>query len=171
MSLDQFGFPTRETFVALLEAVEKSKLEDFCIGRILTQPICQALISSIPKMQVRTLKFDLDGNLRHLKSALIGAVKRNASLLTVAGDVLYDHHLFDENDKRKLNCYAARNKGIAQLIACPATVPRVAWAKALEKAQVTGPDTVFRIVQAIGTFLGPFDGERCQKRRRLNPPS
>ena len=67
----------------------------------------------------------------------------------------------NENDKRKLNYFAARNEGIYHLIVSPAKLRRGAWSKALAMAQETGgPDTVFRILQALGTSVGPVEGRR-----------
>lgn len=137
---------THDEFAALLVLVEKSNLERLCIGNIDPQHKCEALIRSIPKMQLKTLHFILRGRLVHLKSDLIGAVKRNTSLRTVVGE-LNGVSLFDEDGKRKLKSYAVRNEGLAQWIASPATVPRGAWAKTLTKAQVTGPDTAFCLLR------------------------
>ena len=170
MELDGLDFDRDDEFAALLGLVEKSKLDSFCIGCIRSQAMCQLLIRTIPKIQVQTLKFRLSGDLLRRKADLIGAVKSNASLRTVAG-TLHGTDFFDRVDKPKLNIYAARNAGIAQRIAPPNTVDRGAWANALAKAQETGPDTVFRILLAPGSFAIPVEGKRSRKRPRRYSPS
>ena len=73
-----------------------------------------------------------------------------------------------------MNHYAARNEGLVQLIAAPATVnrgDRGAWANAFSAAQATGPDTVFRILLALDTSIERAEGKRYRKRRRLYSPS
>ena len=101
-------------------------------------------------------------------------MKQNASLRSVVGAVVVnwnDDDLFNVDDKRRLiTYYAARNEGLSQWIASPVTEPRGARAKALE-AHETGPDIVFRILQALGTFVAPVEGKRCRKRPRLYSPS
>lgn len=100
-------------------------------------------------------------------------MKQNASLRSVVGAVVVnwnDDDLFSVDDKRRLNTHAARNEGLSRWIASPVTEPRGARAKALE-AHETGPDIVFRILQALGTFVAPVEGKRCRKRPRLYSPS
>ena len=63
-------------------------------------------------MQVTTLQFRLIGIADRLKPDLIRAVKKNARLRTVLANLNYED-LFDEDDQRKLNQYAARNEGLA----------------------------------------------------------
>ena len=175
VNLHNHGFTTREEFDALMRVVEKSKLEHLSIGRIVTQDQFRALIASIPNMQVRALEFDLEEDLEHLKPDLIRAVKKNATLRTVVGQMSVDDNeyedLFHEDDKRKLKYYSARNEGFSQWIASPATLPRGAWLQALKTAQEIGPDTVFLIFQAIGTLVGPVEGKICRKRPRFYSPS
>jgi hypothetical protein len=159
INLNNFGLTTLEEFEALLGAVEKSQLEDFCIGPIASEEKCQALIASIPRIQIKALKLYLNDDIAHLKSDLMRAVKRNASLRNVVGEwegALGGGDLFNDNDKRRLNYYAVRNEDIAQWIASPATLPRGAWPKALKAAQEIGLDTVFCILQALSPFIvGP----------------
>jgi hypothetical protein len=71
----------------------------------------QALISnSIPKMQVKTLKFGLsdDLDLEYLKPSLIRAIKRNTSQLELDAvlcedDADYNGLVNDENNRSVLN--------------------------------------------------------------------
>jgi hypothetical protein len=165
LQLDNYGyFPTpapeaSQDFARLLTAVEASPLESFSLGTISLRERCLALITSIPKMQVGTLKVHLDpDNLdfddRDLKNDFIGAVKRNASLHTVLAGAEYGEGWFDEDDARKLISYLARNKFLAQWIENPTAVFKVAWPVALDVAQTTGPDTVFRILCALAPTFG-----------------
>jgi hypothetical protein len=131
--------------------VEKSQQAHFSIGR--DQDMCQEFISSIPKMQVRRLQFGLVVSLERFKLGLLCAVKANASIYSVAGekyqvgDGLFFTDVFNEDDKRKLNYYASRNKGLSQWIASAPSVPREAWPRALAAAQLIGPGTVYRILR------------------------
>ena len=57
------------------------------------------------------MQLGLNGGILHLKSDLICAVKRNVNLRKVADYALHRHQVtFDEDDKRKLNDYPAREK-------------------------------------------------------------
>jgi hypothetical protein len=71
--------------------------------------------------------------------------------------------LFNAEENRELNRYAARNKGLSQWMVSSSSVPREAWPKALAAARVTGPGTVYRILHVLGNGAGPVDGERKRK--------
>jgi hypothetical protein len=154
--------------------VEKSPLENFSIGTITDQAMCQELISSIPKMKVRTLQFGLVDSLERFSLGLLCAIKANASIYSVAGVkfqvendevVLRDFTDFFNNtgDHRKLKAYASRNK-VSQLIANSSLVPREAWPKVLAAVRVTGPNAVYRILRVLGNSVGPVDGKRKRTR-------
>jgi hypothetical protein len=142
-----------QDFNQLMAAVEKSPRERFSIGRIVERESCLSLIRSIPKLQVRTLEFHLHRNLQYLKADIILAVKRNASLCTVIGK-MDTVDCFDNDDRKKLACFSSRNEFLAQWIENPTAVPKASWAQALYVAQVTGPDTVFRILRMLAPSLG-----------------
>jgi hypothetical protein len=175
--LQDFGFSSPLEFKALLEAVEASQLESFSIGRITDQIMCQELISSIPKMQVRTLQFCLADSLLLFKPGLLFAVKTNSTLYSVLGEKVAlgpmrtSTDLFEEDDNPKLKYYAARNKGFSQWIASSSSVPREAWPRALAVARVTGPGTVYHILQMLGNSVGPVEGKRKRKRPIRYAPS
>lgn len=163
-----FGCTTSEKFVAFMKAVERSQLERFRLGRIPSPEMFHALILSIPKMQARSLDLDLSYGLEHLKPDLIQAVKKNASLRTVVAN-LYHGDFFDEDDKRNLKEYAARNEDIYLWIASPASMCMGAWPKALETALVTGPDTVFRLLRCSVNLWVKYAESAVASTRRPNP--
>jgi hypothetical protein len=191
VNLRHFGFPSSVEFKALLEAVGTRELERFSIGRIVEQTLCQEFISSIPKMQVRTLQFTLADDMERFKPSILYALKTNASIYNVVGemdegyddddeedddddDEIEDYfftNLFNEEDKRKLNYYAARNKGLSQWIASSPSVPKEAWPRALAAARVTGPGTMYRILKVLSNSVGPVEGMRKRKHPiRYTPP-
>jgi hypothetical protein len=103
-------------------------------------------------MQVQTLELYLRHNLQDLKMAILQAIDRNASLRTVAAKLENSEDLFDDHDKMMLRSYLVRNKRnklLAQWIENPTLVRRAAWPEYLYVAQTTGPDTVYRILQAL----------------------
>jgi hypothetical protein len=143
-NLSTYGLETVQDCAQLFAAVETSSLERFSIGTIASRASCFALIASIPRMQVGTLELRRGSDLQDLKVDLLQAIRRNASLSTV---VAYDW--FDNDDRMKLNAYSTRNEFLGQWIENPTSVPRAAWPEYLTVAQTTGPDTVFRILQAL----------------------
>jgi hypothetical protein len=167
VDLDAFGFTSLVEFKALLEAVAKNPLESFSIGCIKEQSMCRELISSIPKLQVRTLQFTLADSLERFKGRLLCAVKANASLHRVDGErykFFETFYLFDEDDERKLNCYVSRNESLSQWSTFPPSMPKEAWPKALAAVRVTGPHSVYRMLQVLGNSVGPLEGKRKRKR-------
>jgi hypothetical protein len=161
-----YGFTSSVEFKALLEAVEKkSNLESFSVGRITDEAMCQELVSSIPKMQLRTLQFYVDACLDGFKPSLLCAVRTNTSLYNVTGQKYLggDTDLFNEEaDLHKLKYYAERNKALSQWFVS-SLVPREARPRALAAARVTGRGTVYRILQAMGNSVGPVEGQRKRK--------
>jgi hypothetical protein len=162
------GFHTSQDFCQLLTAVESSPLERFAIGRIHSSEAFMALIPSIPKMQVETFELTLGDYLKDMKEGFMGAVKRNASLLTVVVNIYGGDWLDNNNDKRKLLSYSARNEFLSQWMENPTVVPKAAWSEYLAVAEITGPETVFRILLSLAPSLGPFEGVQRRKRRRPN---
>jgi hypothetical protein len=163
LELSQYGFDTSGNFDPLLAAVESSPLESFSIGPIDSRKSCQALIASIPRMQVQTLELYLHQNLQDLKVDLLQAIERNASLRTVVAKNCYnsyDHRdLFDDHDKMKLTSYSVRNEFLGQLIENPASVRRAAWPEYLAVAQTAGPDTVIGILRVLANQpVGWYEG-------------
>jgi Ran GTPase-activating protein (RanGAP) involved in mRNA processing and transport len=159
--LSAYGFRKSRDLNRLLTAVETSRLERFSIGKIVARESCQALITSIPRMQVRTLEFIIHNTLQDLKGCILEAIRRNASLRTVVVKVEDNGRKSDPTpclanyDMEKLMpliSYSARNDFLGhQWIENPNAVPRAAWPEYLDVAQTTGPDTVFRILQALTT--------------------
>jgi hypothetical protein len=154
--LSAYGFDLSQNFARLLTAVATSPLERFSIGSIDSREICLALIASISSMHVQTLELTLDGELQDLNMAFLQAVKRNASLSTVVALKRDDSvsrmkwvDWFGHDNSIILRSYMARNQFLAEWIENPTAVPRAAWPEYLAVAQTTGPDTVFRILQAL----------------------
>jgi hypothetical protein len=164
----EYKFGTFQVFRKLLTAVESSPLRRFAIGTINSRESRLKLIASIPKMQVRTLELRLDFDLWDLKEGFMGAVKRNASLVTVVVKNNDGDDWFDDNDKTKLLSYSARNEFLDQWKENPTVVSKAAWPEYMAVAQTTGPDAVFRILLALAPSLGPFEGVQGCKRRRPN---
>ena len=137
--------------------------------------MCQELITSIPKMRVRTLQFQFHREAHEeLEESLLCAVKKNASLHRVAGE-MYDfvntYDLFHEDeDERRLKCYVSRNESLSQWATFPPSMPKEAWPKALAAVRVTGPHSVYRILKALGDAVGPVEGTRKRKHPTLDAP-
>ena len=88
-----FGFTAPQEFKDLFVAVEQSPLESFSIRDMGEEDEVQALVASIPKMRVKTLKFTLDDGCRHLKPDLLDAIKKNTSLLTVEAQWIWEDNV------------------------------------------------------------------------------
>jgi hypothetical protein len=155
-NLSGYGFETTQDFGRLLTAVQTSPLVHFSIGRITSRENCRALIASIPRMQLRTLEVHLRDDLEGMKGEFMGAIKRNANLRSVVAEMIDAEHWLDDDDMLKLLSYSARNDFFVQWIGNPDAVPIATWPEALDVAQVTGPDTVYRILVALAPSLEPF---------------
>jgi hypothetical protein len=154
-----YGFATTQDTDQFWTAVERSPLEHISIGRIVLLGSCLALIASIPKIQVRTLEFNLHHDLQYMKRDIILAIERNASLRSVFATVEYNQDWLDQEDMKKLISYSERNQFLAQWIENPNLVPNPAWPEYLAVAQTTGPDTVFCILLALAPTLERSESE------------
>jgi hypothetical protein len=152
-NLSNCGFVEARDCRRLLNAVETSPLERFSIGTIGSRESCLELIESIPRMQVRTLEFNLHSDLHYMKMDVIQAVKRNVKLGTVVAKMDDSEDWLDDNDRRKLTSYSSRQEFLDTLIANPTVVPTELWPEALDSFQSTGPDTVFRIFKGLALHL------------------
>ena len=155
-------------FELLLAAVEMSPLERFVVtGHMLSRGSCLLLIGSIPKMQVKILEFDLYPSLQYMKVAIMQVIKQNGSLRTIIAKMDDSDNWLNDQDRMKLSLYSTQNQFLAQWIEQPTAVPKAACSKWLAAAQVTGPDTVFRILQALAPTMELIRvGEQRRKRRR-----
>jgi hypothetical protein len=159
---------TDDGYTAFLSLVEKSKLEQLDLGVIRGRQKYLALIASIPKMQLRKLKFKTRWDEVMVVSSVVAqAVKKNSSLRIVVSGV----RTFSNNDRRKVDSYTARNEGLSHWIAAPSTIPRSAWPQAIEAARAIGPDAVVRILHVLGGLVGPVEGKRACKRPRFFSPT
>jgi hypothetical protein len=153
-------FDTSNDFARLMTAVESSPLERFTVETIDSRELCLALIASIPKMQVGTLQFAIQGSLQDLKGVIMGAIKRNSSLRIVVAKLRGDRHAWlDDHDKMKLIAYSARNEFLAQWRVNPNVVPNAAWPEYLAAARTAGPDMVFSILRVLTPFLWNIEDE------------
>ena len=159
-------------------AIESSKLEHLVI-RMITVPKSQlefgAILKSVPNMHLKSLTILLRFNPRLNPNCcrtladdccleLAEAARRNGSLVSVRLFVSRndsfgsqnDICMLNENSRRRLNKYAARNQGLARWSAAPESLPATAaFAHALAVAQVTGPSNIFAIlVKALGPLMG-----------------
>jgi hypothetical protein len=168
--LSHYGFGSSQDFGRLVTAVETSPLERFAVETINSRENCLTLIASIPKMQVRTLEFELRlYNHEDFKEGFMGALKRNSSLRTVVAKLRGNRHAWlDDHDEMKLLSYSARNEFLAQWMENPNLLPNAAWPEYLAVSQSTGQDTVFRMLLALAPFLGLLEGVQRRKRRRPN---
>ena len=101
-----------------------------------------------------------------MKGGIVGAVKRNASLRTVVINDDFSDEWHNENDRMKLTLYCRRNAFLGQWMENPNVVPRAAWPEYLAAVQITGPDAVFGILQALAPSLWAVVDEQGRKRRR-----
>jgi hypothetical protein len=129
--------------------------------------------SSIESFSLDCVSLGIAELLEPFKPVLLCAVKTNASLYHVVGEKTTTRtgffgttDLFNEEEKRELHYYAARNQAFSQWIPSPLSVPREAWPTVVAAARATGPGTVYRILKALGDSVGPVEGQR---KRKLNP--
>jgi hypothetical protein len=159
---------TDDGFTTLLSLVEKSKVEGLYIGEISGQQKFVALIASIPRMQITGLYFEMsEVDMAHWSSAVVRAIKKNSSLRSVIVD---EGGGFNENQRRKLNSYFARNRGLSWWMDAPATIPKIALPKAIVVARDIGPGVVVHILHSLGSSVGPVEGKRSRKRPRFYSP-
>jgi hypothetical protein len=102
---------------------------------------------------VQTLQLDLHHDLQFMKAGIVWVVERNSSLRTVVATDGNGNEWLDEDDRMKLTLYSARNEFLAQWMENPNAVPWGAWPENLAVAQITGPNTVFCILQALAPSL------------------
>ena len=142
-------------FEALLQAIEKSKLERFSIGRIETPYQLQTLMQSIPSMRIRELDVAFDRRFlrenANPRQNLLLAIKKNFSLRSVKGKHPNGTDFFDsDDDKQRLALYAIRNKSLDQWFDNPEIVEqRKVWPEALNLAQKAGPNALFRGLHSV----------------------
>jgi len=140
-------FP-RIQFENLLQAIQKSKLERFLIGSILTLPQLQTLTASIPLMKLKELEVDFwEFDEETIMRDLLHAVKNNFSLRSVKAKLLGRDP--DNADKQTLAFYANRNKLLDQWVGNPETVEQKLWPEALSLSQRAGPNSLFRGLRSV----------------------
>ena len=138
-------------FENLLQAIQKSKLERFKIGRIESMQQMRTLTQSIASMKLKELVIEcIRAVLRDMmKEELIQAVKNSFTLLSVKCELFRIDH-FDNEDKTRLAFYANRNTCLDQWVDNPETVKqRKVWPEALNLAQRAGPGSLFRGLRSV----------------------
>ena len=104
----------------------------------------EAVENGLPKLRglkkLSCSNFHLDDAQR---PAVMEAFKRNHSIIETTG---VERAFPDEDDKKKLRFYAARNQNIPMMLENPARLPISAWPKVIEISQhcESGANTVFR---------------------------
>ena len=103
-------------FQKLLQAVERSKLEQFLIGVIETQQQLRTLTDSIPLMRIKALCVVIDINFgeENYKQLFLQAAKNNFSLRFIKGNSALGRNLFNDNDKTRLVFHANQNELLDQ---------------------------------------------------------
>ena len=184
-------------FKNLLNAIEKSKLERFQIGRIETPHQLQTLTQSIPSMKLKELEIvfwvtegsddedEAEGEFDRetIRQDLLHAVKHNFSLRSLKAELtrtdLFDNDeltrtdLFDNDDKQTLAFYVNRNESLDQWVDNPVTVEqRKVWPNALNLAERAGPNALFRGLRSVlQSDCGGLPGGRKRKRPQYYAPS
>ena len=155
-------------FVALLDAIEKSKLERFTIGTIRSQQELQTLTQSIPSMKLKELEVDIHGHLitENSRQGLLQAARNNFSLRRVKGKLSDGTDFFDsDDDEQRLAFYANRNESLDQWVDNPETFDQEVWPEALSLAERAGPEALFRGLRSVlGRDYVSLPGERKRKR-------
>lgn len=160
---------TNAGFKGLLSLVAKSNLEVLRIG-INTYKKIDSLLEYFPSIRIlRYAFFDFSSilQLATLKPSLLRAAKGNGSLLNLSARCQpMDVDIFNPKERRLLNHFAARNKGLARLLAAPESLPPGAWPVVLANVAIIGAGTVFGILQLLGDFAGhDAEDQRSFKRQ------
>ena len=177
LSLDTTLFPGVQ-FKNLLRTIQRSKLERFRIGTVLSQQQLLALTECIPSMKLKELEIVLAAfnftNVEAFKQDLLHAVEKNFSLLSVKGEIGYDgSDLFDSaEDKQTLAFCAKRNECLDQWVENPETFDRKVWPEALSLAERAGPAALFRGLHSVlESDYVKLPAGRKRKRPRYYVPS
>ena len=159
-------------FEKLLRAIEKSKLEQFSIGAIRSQPRLQSLTQSIPLMRIKELQVVIGGGLEeNEKQVLLLAVMNNFSLRSVHGCRIDGADLFDDEEKKRLTFYAHRNERLDHWVDNPEMVDRKLWPEALTLTEKAGPDSLFRGLRStLGGDSVSLQSGRKRKRPQFYAP-
>lgn len=159
LSMGIFSFRALEyplkSFHALMEAVKRSKLEDFTLTfseEAVSTSHVRILAESIPDMKIRKLKTRIQVE---DDAMLLEGLKRNFSIHSwdIAG---LDHRL-----NSRLQFYLDRNRRLAQWVDNPACVSRHLWPLAMHLAMQAGENTLYRSLQAVlGNEIESARGKR-----------
>ena len=162
-------------FATFLGAIEKSKLERFQIGSIVTPHQLQTLTQSIPSMKVKELEIRLTPSFAEaLKQDLLRAVENNFTLRSVKGKLPNGTDFFDsDDDKQRLAFYANRNESLDQWVDNPETVEQgKVWPEALSLAERAGPNALFCGLRSVlERDYVSLPGGRKRKRPQYYAPS
>lgn len=162
-----FGFSSLLSFNRLLEATKKSpKLKTFEIGYIYQQDMYEALLSSIPKLQVQTLLFSLESEVNISSVTFLASMNSNPTILCLGW--IYNIHrrhpynnntVLTNNQQLKLKYYLARNQELYQWKTSYSdtysSLAKEIWPKLLTTIQPTGPTTMYTVICMLGNAIGP----------------
>jgi hypothetical protein len=166
VNMSTFGFSSPLKFNSLLQAVEKSsQLKTFVIGHISQQNMYEALLSSIPKIQVQTLLFSLESNLSLSPATLLAVMNINSSIVCLEWKQHIRHAhpnnntVLDYNQEHKLNSYLARNKSLYQWKTSYSntysSLPKEVWPKTFTAIQPMGATTIYAVICMLDDAIGP----------------
>jgi hypothetical protein len=161
--MSTFGFSSLLKFNSLLQAVEKSsQLKTFVIGHISQQNMYEALLSSIPKIQVQTLLFSLESNLSLSPATLLAVMNINSSIVCLEWKQHICHAHPNNNTVpgcHKLNSYLARNKSLYQWKTSYSntysSLPKEVWPKTFTAIQPMGATTIYAVICMLDDAIGP----------------
>jgi len=147
----------------LLQAVSRSKLVRFLIGKLNTRH-CRLCTSYVQSMKLRELVMTVLVVEENMKQDLVEAVKRNFSLLSLESNILDDDPVF----RARIQFYLDRNARLEQWIQNPASVPRELWPEAMKLALDAGHGILYAFLRALAgsqsDSLQQKSGERKRKR-------
>jgi len=130
----------------------------------------QALCRGIPHLQIRHVKIDLRNpvtvNAENRIYLLLKALQRNYKLLSASvTDENNDTSILDDATTVQVSRYLLRNKGLAEWVAHPESVPKHLWPEALALAQQAGEETLWQSLLKVGPEVSNH-GKRKRKRKR-----
>jgi len=167
----------------LLCAVEKSDVKSLQLCYIETLDQARLLLQSIPKMtKLRELSIDFleprfftyedRTQIRVFgptKAEFIEAVKQNGSLTKVEAN-LNSRPMFSNDQRRVLDYFFARNRGMDAWVNNPTKLHQGVWPNAFCKGWETGPDKVFQALVAASSAIKPISRKGKRKHPDVDSP-
>jgi hypothetical protein len=124
----------------------------------------EALLSSIPKLQVQTLLFSLESEVNISSVTFLASMNSNPTILCLGW--IYNIHrrhpynnntVLTNNQQLKLKYYLARNKELYQWKTSYSdtysSLAKEIWPKLLTTIQPTGPTTMYTVICMLGNAI------------------